>query len=89
MLSENWLSDTVRRLNECVGDLATTWILRAEIASHKSVSEEELEFVVVQSGLGRKASGVRSIENASGFHIREHSAKPAQVEAALLYHVLD
>src|SRR5262252_7814095 len=41
-----------------------------------------------QLGLGCEASRVRCVANASRLHVDKYPAEPAQVEAALLRHVL-
>jgi len=57
---------------------------RADACSHRPCAP-----AVTQSAPGCEAGGVRGIANPSGLDIAEHRAEPAQVEAALLGHVLD
>src|SRR5262249_1984971 len=38
---------------------------------------------------GCEPGGIGGVANATGFHIGEHGAQPAQIETALLCHVLD
>ncbi len=55
----------------------------------RSGQSESAGVVAGNSGFGCEASGVGSVADAAGLDIGEYGAKPAQVEAALLGHVVD